>query len=215
MTELKNKIASISIVFTTSVMFSGIVFLNEIFPETTQNEKLIGLITTGLTSFGVYKLIAQSILYLFNKSQKLRKLILGRAFLEGTWVGHWKHNNENVFTIETINQENGEVIISGRQFGDDLKTQADWSSEAVFVDLRRERIIYAYSCDVYRTNHQQNGIGVFKMIRPRAGDAPSVLDGYAVDMIDGDKDANREHKISDKIVETNKAIEEAKKIFGV
>jgi hypothetical protein len=215
MTELKDKIASISIIAATSVMFFSIVFLTQIISELTQSEKILGLVTAGLTSFGIYKLIAGLILYSFNKSQWLRKQMLGRAFLEGTWVGHWIHDGKNVFTIETIDQENGETIITGRQIGDDLKTQADWSSESVFVDLRRERIIYVYSCDVYRTNHQQNGIGVFKMIRPERNAAPDVLDGYAVDTIDGTKDVNREHKISDKIVETKKAIEEARKIFNV
>lgn len=215
MTELKGSIASISIIVTTAVMFLSIIFLTQFLSQATQFVNIISLLLAGLTSFGVYKLVAQIILYSFNNCQWLRKIILGKAYLEGTWVGHWVYEGKDVYTIETIDQENGETIISGRQIGDDLKTQAAWSSESVFVDLRRESIIYVYSCDVFKTNHQQNGIGVFKMIRPNKKLAPNVLDGYAVDMIDGDKDINREHKISDRIVETNKAIEEAKRIFNV
>lgn len=215
MAELRDKIASISIVSTTSVMYFSLVFLYRTFPDASQNMEIFGLVISALTSFGFYKFIAKFTLTLFNKSQSLRKLILGKAFLEGTWVGHWTDQGKNVFTVETIDQENGETVIIGRQIGDDLKTQADWSSESVFVDLRRERVIYVYSSDAYRTNHQHNGIGVFKMIRPKKNEAPNVLDGYSVDMTDGDKDVNREHKISDKIVGTEKAIEEARKIFKV
>ena len=58
-------------------------------------------------------------------------------------------------------------------------------------------------------------LGFFKMIKPSKKQPPNVLDGYAVDMIDGDKDTNQEHKISDDIIDTEIALEKARKIFNV
>ena len=45
------------------------------------------------------------------------------------------------------------------------------------------------------------------------GAVPHILDGYAADLIDGDKDPNREYKISDGKVSDEKALEEAHEIF--
>ena len=51
-----------------------------------------------------------------------------------------------------------------------------------------------YSCDVYDTKHQQNGIGVFKIVKSDLKQPPNMLDGYSVDLVDAEKDRNTEHK---------------------
>ena len=178
-------------------------------------QKFGSIFVTALTSLGLYKFLSSAMYSLFAKVQKLRIFLLGDAILEGTWVGHWKHDGKHVYTIETISQKDGETQISGRQIGEDGQTQANWSSESSVVDLKRKRLIYVYSCDVYRTSHQQNGIGVFSIIKEDESQPPNVLDGYAVDMIDGKKDPNREHKINDRIVSTETALEQARAIFNV
>ena len=215
MIEIQSKISSWAVTVTSAIIFFGVVLLAPLVSDAPGLLQFGSIIVTALMSFGLYKLLSNLIVSLFSKFQWIRKLLLGNAFLEGTWVGHWVHDGKNVFTIETIKQESGETSINGRQIGEDGKTQADWSSESTFVDLRKERLIYVYSCDVYRTNHQQNGIGVFKMIKENENIPPNVLDGYAVDMIDGDKDPNREYKIDDGIMSTEEALEKAKVIFNV
>lgn len=215
MIELRNKISTWAVTATSALIFIGVVLLAPLMHSASGLQQIGSAIFTGLTSFGLYRLFSSLLLWLFSRYQWIRKRLLGGAFLEGTWVGHWKRNGKNVFTIETINQDNGETRITGRQIGENGETQADWSSESTFIDLRRDRLIYVYSCDVYRTKHQQNGIGVFKIIKPSKKLPANMLDGYAVDMVDGDKDPNREHKISDDIIDTDCALSEAKRIFNV
>jgi hypothetical protein len=43
----------------------------------------------------------------------------------------------------------------------------------------------------------QEGLGVFSMVCEVPRKPAGKLDGYAVDLIDGDRDPNTEHKISD------------------
>lgn len=215
MNNLQGKISAISVTATSTIIFFGVVFLAPLLSSASGGQQFGSIIVTALTSLGLYKLLSSAMYSLFAKFQKLRKFLLGDAFLEGTWVGHWKHDGKHVYTIETISQKDGETQISGRQIGEDGQTQANWSSESSVVDLRRKRLIYVYSCDVYRTSHQQNGIGVFSIIKEDENESPNILDGYAVDMIDGDKDPNREHKINDGIVSMDKAIEQAKCLFNV
>lgn len=215
MLDLNHKIGGWAIVATTAVVFFGVVTLAPLVASASVFKQAGSLVSAALSSFAIYKMVSWLIFLAFRKSQRLRKFLLGDAFIEGTWVGHYQHNNLNRFTIEIISQAEGETRITGREFDENGKTRADWSSESSFIDLRRQRLTYVYSCDVYQTNHQQNGIGSFKLIKSDPNNPPDTLDGYAVDMIDGTKDPNTEHKISDLVVKTEDALAKAKEIFGV
>jgi len=214
MNELHGKIASWAVTATSTIIFLGVVVLAPLISAAPIHQKIIALLLTAITTLGLYKFIYMVIFLIFGKWRWLRKILLGDSFLEGTWVGHWIYEDKHVYTIEEISQNTGETTVSGRQIGEDMKTQADWSSESVYIDLRRKRLTYVYSCDVYRTNHKQNGIGVFKLVKSSNKLPPNILDGYAVDMIDGDKDPNTEHKVSDEIIGTEEALSKAREIFN-
>ena len=48
-----------------------------------------------------------------------------------------------------------------------------------------------------------------------AGGPPNKLDGYAVDLIDGQRDPNTEYKISNRPVSDADALTQAKRLFDV
>jgi hypothetical protein len=77
------------------------------------------------------------------------------------------------------------------------------------------RLVYAYTCTVFQHKHVQEGLGVFTMVRESPDNAPTKLDGYAVDLIDGDRDPNTEFKISDEPIADAIALAQAKKKFGI
>jgi hypothetical protein len=215
MNDLNDKISGLSVTVVSGIIFVGVVFLSPLLSAAASSQKVGAALVTAITSFGLYRLFTIGIRFAFGRFQSVRKFLLGRYFLEGTWVGHWIHEERHVFTVEVISQEKGEPKVVGRQFGEDGKTQADWASEVAIIDRQKEHLIYVYSCDVYRTKHQQNGIGIFKLVRPSSKSAPDVLDGYAVDLVDADKDCNTEYKISDDEVATDYALQKAKEKFGV
>jgi hypothetical protein len=212
--ELHSKIASWAAIATGAAIFYCVVLLAPFLANVSWLGKASSGVVAALGSFAIYRLILMAFLWVFGKSQWIRKKILGDGFLEGTWVGHYELNGLHRYTIETISQRNADTRVIGREFDHNGATRAEWSSEAAFVDLRRERLMYVYSCDVYGRPHQQYGLGVFKLVKSAANRPPDRLDGYAVDMIDGQKDPNTEHKISDQIVTTKKALAKARSIFG-
>lgn len=215
MLELHNKIAELAIVVTTAIVFVGVGILAPLIDEGAVVSKGWAVAIAALTSFGIYKFISSALFSAFKKVQKLRKLLLGDAFLEGTWVGHFEVNGEHIFTIETISQAEGETRISGIELNPAGATRSFWHSESAFIDTRRQQLTYVYSCDVIRTNHQQSGIGIFKLSKSSAKNPPDRLDGYAVDMVDGKKDPNTEHKLSDSVMNQEDALKKAKQRFNL
>lgn len=168
---------------------------------------------SGLTSIGIYRLISSLLYDAFQGSLLLRKLILGRDFLEGTWVGYYKRNGSNRFTIEFFDQESGELTISGKELCDNGKTIAWWETNTTGVDSRTDRLIYSYACDIHESKGQHLGIGVFKLRRTHKRKPAYAIDGYSADLVDGDKDRNDEIKISCKRIPDEEALERAKKHF--
>lgn len=154
-------------------------------------------------------------MWFFKQSVKLRALVLGKAFLEGTWVGHYTRCGNHRFTIEYIDQSSGTTVILGREFDEFGKTRALWASDSVSIDTVRMQLVYSYKCTVFERKHVQEGLGVFRMVQQSADSAAQKLDGYSVDLIDGDRDPNTEHKVSDSIISDENALNAARQIFKV
>jgi hypothetical protein len=212
---LINRLSQVATAATVAVMFFAVVWLQPILRTFPPTYGLASAVAGAVASVGVYRLLSTAFLWLFSKTLWLRKLILGRGFLEGTWVGHYTRSNDHFITVEYIEQASGQTRINGREFDAAGKTRASWASDTVSVDTERMRLVYAYTCTVFHRKHVQEGLGVFTMIRESSGTAPNKLDGYAVDLIDADRDPNTELKISDEPVSDAQALAEAKNKFGI
>ena len=136
MVDLHQKIGGWAVTSTVVIMFVLITYLSPLIANATTMKQLASIAVGALTTVGVYKSVLFALFLGFKKAQWIRRRLLGDAFLEGTWVGHYQHGGLNRFTIETISQVDGETRISGREFDEHLKTRADWSSETAVVDLR-------------------------------------------------------------------------------
>lgn len=212
---LTDQLSKLTTGATVALMFFSLAWLQPYLAQLSTRYLLVGTAASALIAVGVYRLLADGLFWVFKKSQWLRKKILGNGFIEGTWVGHYVRGTEHRFTIERIDQSSGVTVIRGREFGGDGKTRASWSSDAVSIDLTRMKLIYAYTCTVFERRHVQQGLGVFSMVCEISGSPVNKLDGYAVDLIDGEPDPNTELKISDTDVKDEAALSEARRIFGV
>jgi hypothetical protein len=211
---LNDRLSWLATVATVTVMFVAIVWLAPLLQAQGSTFVFGGSIAAALASLGVYRLLAIGLVWAFGTSQWLRRRILGNGFLEGTWVGHYAHQGQHRFTIEYFDQTSGATVVHGREFDAQGKTRASWSSDTVSVDTNRLQLIYAYTCKVFDQKHVQEGLGVFAIIREKSGPA-TKLDGYSVDLIDGDRDPNTEHKISESPVSDDQALKEARRIFSI
>ena len=200
---------------TVAIMFFAIVWVQPLVLAMQPSYVIVGGIAAAIASLGIYRLLASSLLWLFGKSIGIRSLILGKGFLEGTWIGHYMHGDQHRFTIEYIDQSSGSTVIHGREFDQAGKTRASWSSDTVSIDTVHMQLVYAYTCKVFERKHVQEGLGVFAMVRESDDKAARKLDGYAVDLIDGDRDPNTEYKIDDKPVPDEDALTKAREKFNV
>jgi hypothetical protein len=198
---------------TVGLMFAILIQVAPMLQPLASTTKVASIAISGLSSIGVYRLISSLLYDAFQGSLLLRKLILGKDFLEGTWVGFYKRNGVNRFTIDFFDQESGELTISGKELCDNGKTMAWWETYTTGVDSRTDRLIYSYACDIHEVKGQHLGIGVFKLLRTHKRKPAYAIDGYSADLVDGDKDPNYEHKISCKRIPDNEALERAKKYF--
>jgi hypothetical protein len=210
-----DRLAAFAITLTIMLMFSAIGLLGPWIGTLPLPQTVALGAATVLASLSAYKLIAGGLFAVFRRSVRLRRFVLGPSFLEGTWVGHYERNGQHRFTIEVFDQEDGTTRLQGREIDYGGATCASWHSDAVSIDLATRRLIYAYTCDVYGRSNQQQGLAVFNLICPKKGKPPTILDGYAVDLIDGDKNPNKERKISDGITTDDEALIEARRIFSV
>ncbi len=200
---------------TVAVMFFALTRLPPMPQAMQPAHGLAAAVAGAVASAGLYRLLSSGFLWLFSRTRWLRKMLLGKGFLEGTWIGHYTSGGAHFITVEHIDQASGQPRINGREFDANGKTRASWASDTVSVDTDRMRLVYAYTCTVFDRKHVQEGLGVFTMVRESAEAGPTKLDGYAVDLIDGDRDPNTEFRISEKPMPDAEAIAHAKKQFGL
>jgi hypothetical protein len=212
MSQLHDRLASLAVAVAVTFIFTCLHWLVPKIGHLSLPQTVGVYALNALVSAAIYKTIASSLLWSFKKNLLLRKLFLGKSFLEGSWVGHHKNNGQERFTFEVIDQSEGLTRINGRELTRDGETTATWTSDAVSVDSQQKRLVYAYSCDVFETSRGHRGIGSFE-IRCESNKYPDILDGYAADLTNGKKDANREHKINDRTIPANEALKEARRIF--
>ncbi len=208
-----DRLAGLATALTVTLMFLGVGFVAPWLKKLPIPQALVAWAVGAIVSLGLYKLIANGLFTLFRRSLRLRKFVLRQSFLEGTWVGHYVHKGMRRFTIEFFDQEKGTTKILGREFDEKGTTRASWHSDAVSIDIENMRLVYTYTCEVFGSKDQQQGVAAFTLLVPKKRAPANVLDGYSADLIDGDRDPNKEHKISDGIMADTEALEQARKIF--
>ncbi|WP_226663542.1 hypothetical protein [Alteriqipengyuania lutimaris] len=176
--------------------------------------KFASAIGSLVLTAAVYTTFLKAILWLFTKSLRLRKILLGPSFLEGIWIGHYTVQGVRRYTVEFFDQSDGSTRIQGREFDDQFKLRANWQSDTVAVDVTSKVITYAYTCSVFEQKYSQQGIGHFQIISEERNGRPTKLDGYAVDVTDGQRDPNTEKKISDVRLGDEEIFKQARKVFG-
>ena len=211
---LTDRLSKLATAATVSVMFFSLMWLQPQLLALSTSYFVAGSLAAGLAAAGIYQLLVNSLLLLFGKYQPLRRLILGKAFLEGTWVGCYVQESQRRFTVEHIDQTSGMTVIRGREFDSTGKTRASWSSDTVSIDIVRMQLVYAYTCKVFDRKHVQEGLGVFAIVCELPGEPARKLDSYAVDLIDGDRDPNTGHKIPDTETTDEFALSKARELFN-
>lgn len=106
-----------------------------------------GTVATALASAGVYRLLSMILMHILRKNERLKRFILGRAYLHGTWVGWFiGHNNDVRYLVEVFEQDLSGVKTRGMSFTEAGDKHGEWSSEATLIDHTQGKFLY--TCDV-------------------------------------------------------------------
>jgi hypothetical protein len=214
MIDLREKETAWAVAVTGTLTFAAMAFLVPLVKDSSVPAKVASAVVAGLSSVGLYKSLLALFVWVFSKSLWLRRRLLGKSFLEGTWVGHYERQGRDRFTIETIDQRTGDTVISGGEYDENGKAIAEWSSETALINERTRKLVYVYSCDRYASGNEHKGIGVFRLIS-RDGDPPNCLEGYSIDTLDSAKNTNTEFKLEDAPTDVVEIVVKAKERFGI
>lgn len=178
------------------------------------NEIIVALVGFVI-SLGLYRLIANFIIYLTQQSTWIKKKFLGAYFLEGTWVGFYiGASGKERYIIERFEQEIDTLVIRGKSFDENLNYHSTWVSTSVNIDVANGRITYMYDLIPIKEIKNNNGICVFNFERDNQYSKPKGLTGFSADIHIGIKIRAKEEKLSDLCnIREVEALEAAKKTF--
>ena len=207
--NLQERIGLISVLATVAIMYAAITSLLPLVSILPSLKFFIVILSSAV----IYRIIGKGIYSLLGKFLRLRKMLLGEEFLEGTWVGRIRREPTE-YTIERYRQNMGILEIEGDSFLEDGKPRSHWQSTAVRIDLSNRKLVYSYNCNIEGKTQSHEGVASFQLKWENEKlTACDHLEGYAADLTDGARDANSEYKLSDQWLGREKALEQAKKYF--
>lgn len=194
-------------------MFATITYLLPMLQSIIGRAPILEPVVTLLASVAVYRLLSEFLLGIFRAFAWLRRKLLGREYLEGTWIGCLRRDPRE-YTVERFRQEHGVLEIEGDSYLPDGTPRAHWKSTSARIDGGARRLIYSYICDIEGASHSHEGVAAFHVKWDKTSETPpNQLEGYAADLTDGNRDANTEYKIAHKWIGKDAALKEARRKF--
>jgi len=181
-----------------------------------QPNPLLAALFGGIVSLGVYRLLLTIIESLLSRIEFIKKLILYKSYLEGTWVGCYVGSDDTpVYFIEVFEQTFDTLFIRGRCFFDNNAKKGQWISERVIIDENRASLSYTYETDMIASTHKNQGFAVFFMIFDGKSKIATRLEGFSSDIFMPKKVLSMEIKIMKPHMFTDvELIEKARELFS-
>jgi len=137
----------------------------------------------ALISLGFYKGIISVTTFFLRKLKFLKKLILGEAYLEGTWIGYYANSDDSiVFYVERITQDvyDETLDISGYANDENNKLHATWDVICSKIDLQNKRLLYMYNVESANKPGTNRGLADIKFIQ-KENEPPFQMHGVSID----------------------------------
>lgn len=178
-----------------------------------QNEKY-EIIAAILSAAAIYNFLNTFLSYFFNNIRFLKRKLLGKNYLEGTWIGTFENKlGGRNFLVETFEQSLDELLIIGESFNEQGQVISRWKTETTSINKEKSSLIYSYICDTMSDNASYRGIANFNIITETHHKTPRSLRGHTYDITDGKRYNSIEEKISDNILNITESSKEAIKKF--
>lgn len=113
---------------------------------------IISLIIAFAMSLTFYKGIFHLLLFLCEHIPILKKMILGKYYLEGIWIGFNLVDNEIEYYYEIFEQSLDETIIKGVAYGADRKKIGEWTIVNPTLNIAESKLTYYYEMNDISVN---------------------------------------------------------------
>ena len=169
----------------------------------------------GIISLGIYRLLAGGIIWLFQKSKKMKKYFLGGYYLEGTWVGFYIGvSGKERFMIERFEQELDSLVIRGMSFDENIQCHSHWTASNVNIDIVNGKMSYMHITEPIKNNTNTEGVAIFNFKRKGQNSAPTKITGFSADIHLGKRARALGVKISDSCdISDEEALKQAIEVY--
>ena len=160
------------------------------------NSFIINLIVTFLVSLSFYKFVFHLILVICKKTRFIKKIVLGKNYFEGLWIGYFIVDSKVEYYYELFEQNLEELTIKGRSFNKNKELTGEWTIQKPIVNVADSRITYYYEMDVANSNDVTLGYSKATIYWTRFS-LPKKLVGFAVDKFSSKKQQYVSIKVCD------------------
>lgn len=175
----------------------------------------LGFVLGLLIALGTYKAVFKSINWFFTSKKSIKKLIFGKYYLEGIWLGCYLDSQSNpVYFIEYYEQDFENFVIRGKAFSNSFIFIGSWVSDSVSLDIEKGKLIYSYNCDMVNRPSSHSGHAIFYLEREYGGTPAHKLFGYTSDLHRTKKARSIEEKYIGKEDKNDlELLKQAKKVY--
>lgn len=138
------KAHSIAFSFSTAIVYA---LWNVLAPVQT-NSLIVSLVITFVLSLTFYRAVFNLLLYLSKHLLFIKKLILGKYFFEGVWIGFYTVNDEIEYFYEIVEQTFDEMVTKGVAFGEGQENIGEWTIINPNINIAESKLTYYYEMDV-------------------------------------------------------------------
>jgi hypothetical protein len=156
--------------------------LSIVLPEYFQNVVIEGSLWL-VGSAAVYSSISRGLMVPIRRIQRVRRFLLGPAFIEGTWVGWFKgHSGRTRYLVEIYEQDLSHIRMRGYAYASDGREHSVWCTRSTNLDVKRGTFSYTYSVSVVDDPKVRDGVCEYHFFRTHEHCVPKEMAGYTSDL---------------------------------
>jgi len=112
------------------------------------DSKITAFVITFVMSLSFYKVVFEIILFLCKHLTVFKKLLLGKYFFEGIWIGFYTVNGEIEYYYEMVEQTLDDMVTKGIAFGEDREYIGYWTIINPNINISESKLTYYYEMNV-------------------------------------------------------------------
>jgi hypothetical protein len=179
-----------------------------------------GVAIAGLSSVGAYRLLLRILVFLIQKSPRIRRWMLGAEHLEGVWAGYnIQPDGDTFLVVERFEQSIDDLVIRGDSYSLDGRHVTNWEAEIYNTDSEKGTLAYNFNCRTLAKGKTFKGTAHFNFQRPKKEAPTSCIQGFVYDITaDRQEGSNAyEEKIADTVeaesMSDQQAVSRAREIY--